>query len=331
MGHAVQDSKLSVVLLGTIAGPPPTPEQAGISSVVVVDGVSYVVDCGRSALTQYQRAGLKFGALRNIFLTHLHADHVADYYNFFLLGGVTPHPGGDAVPAGVRVYGPGRAGELPTAFGDVEVATVAPEDPTPGTVAMTDHCHRAFAYSSNVFLRDTGQRDPRDLVDAHDIELPRDVHADALKDRAPSMEPFIVMEDDLVRVSATLVPHGPVFPSYAFRFDTEHGSVTFSGDTRRSENLIRLARSSDVLVHEALRIPSPDSLTPVALDHMLQSHVLVGDVGEIAESAGVRHLVLSHNQDFGGTIDRMQWARLAQQNFGGLVTIGSDLASIAVA
>ncbi|MEN0136337.1 MAG: hypothetical protein AAGC80_14385, partial [Rhodococcus sp. (in: high G+C Gram-positive bacteria)] len=54
-----------------------------------------------------------------------------------------------------------------------------------------------------------------------------------------------------VEVSAVLVPHGPIFPSFAFRFDTAHGSVTFSGDTTYGHNLVRPAEGSDVLVHEA--------------------------------------------------------------------------------
>ncbi|MER5391002.1 hypothetical protein [Saccharopolyspora sp. NPDC002686] len=63
-----------------------------------------------------------------------------------------------------------------------------------------------------------------------------------------------VMEDDRVKVSAVLVPHGPVFPSFAFRFDTAHGSVTFSGDATCTDNLVKLARGSDILVHEAINL-----------------------------------------------------------------------------
>jgi ribonuclease BN (tRNA processing enzyme) len=55
------------------------------------------------------------------------------------------------------------------------------------------------------------------------------------------IKPFIVMKDDKVTVTATLVPHGPVFPAFAYRFDTKYGSVTFSGDTTKSTNLITLA------------------------------------------------------------------------------------------
>ncbi|GCE39450.1 Hydrolase (HAD superfamily) [Rhodococcus wratislaviensis] len=77
----------------------------------------------------------------------------------------------------------------------------------------------------------------------------------------PPCAPFTVMSDERVHVTATLVPHGPAFPSFAYRFDTEYGSVTFSGDTTVSDNLVELARGSDVLIHEAvtLRRQRPDT------------------------------------------------------------------------
>ncbi len=329
MNSELQNSRLAVVLLGTAAGPSPKADRAGISTVVVVDGASYLFDCGRSAVTQYQRAGLDYSALRGIFLTHLHVDHIADYYNFLILAGVNPRPGGDQIPVALPVYGPGRAQSLPPTFGGGHVATVAPDLPTPGTIDLTERSHEAFAYSSNLFMRDTGGRDPRD-IDVHDIALPATIRASPLGDRAPSMAPFIVVEDDRVRISATLVSHGPVFPAFAFRLDSEHGSVTLSGDTTRSENLIEMAQSTDVLIHEAIRIHDQRALTAVGLDHMLQSHVLVEDVGEIAEAANVPNLVLSHIDDTEGAIDVENWTRLAQRNYGGDVTVGTDLLSIPI-
>lgn len=330
MNSELQNSRLAVVLLGTAAGPPPKVDRAGISTAIVVDGASYLFDCGRSAVTQYQRAGLDYSALRGIFLTHLHADHIADYYNFLMLGGFNPRPGGDQIPAALPVYGPGRAQSLPPTFGGGHVATVAPDLPTPGTTDMTERCHEAFAYSSNLFMRDTGGRDPRDGVDVHDIALPATVRASALGDRAPRMDSFTIMEDDRVRITATLVPHGPVFPAFAFRLDSEHGSITLSGDTTRSENLIEMAQSSDILIHEAIRIHDQRALTAVGLDHMMQSHVLVEDVGEIAEAANVPKLVLSHIADTAGPIDVENWISLAQRGYRGNVTVGTDLSSILI-
>lgn len=85
------------------------------------------------------------------------------------------------------------------------------------------------------------------------------------------MEPFPVFEDDRVRVTATLVPHGPVYPSLAYRFDTEDGAVTFSGDTAKSANVVRLARGSDILVHEVIDVDFyAQTSGPALVEHMIR-------------------------------------------------------------
>ena len=89
-----------LVLLGTAGGPPVMNGHAGIASVLQVNGRNYVIDCGRGAVTQYKAAGLRFDALASIFITHLHADHLADYYNFFMLEGWGP-VGGDTADRGI--------------------------------------------------------------------------------------------------------------------------------------------------------------------------------------------------------------------------------------
>lgn len=329
-GQDRRRAKLELVLLGTRAGPPIDPYRMGISTALVVDGSTYLVDCGRGSVTQYVRAGLRLSALRSIFITHLHADHVADYYNYFLLSGSSPNSRGDAMPDHISVYGPGAAGGLPPTFGGGEAPTVSPARPTPGLVDLTNSCHDAHAYSHNVFLRDTGVRDARDLADVHEIDLP-DIGAD-YENTAPEMEPFVVMEDNKVRVSAILVPHGPVFPSFAYRFDTRHGSVTFSGDTTYTPNIPRLARDTDVLVHEAISLEGVTGLPPAYINHQIESHVEVQKVGTIAAAAQARHLVLSHIGDGArNPLNPRQWARWAQHGYHGRVTVGDDLQRIRIA
>lgn len=129
-----------------------------------------------------------------------------------------------------------------------------------------------------------------------------------------------------MRVSATLVPHGNVFPCFAYRFDTDHGSVTFSGDTRRSDNVVDLARGSDLLVHEAISLLAT-GLPPALVAGQLGLHTLVDEVGGVAQAAGVENLVLSHLIDFASPthLDPADWRRRAQVGYDGRVVVGSDL------
>lgn len=296
--------------------------------VVVVDGDDYLIDCGRGSTTQYMKAGLGFDALRNIFITHLHVDHLADYYNFFLSGG-SPNSNKVLLAGPINVYGPGPAGGLPPKLGGGEAPTVAPEDPTPGSATLTDRCHEAYAYSSNVFIRDARKRDIREMTLVNEIDVPN-VGA-SFENTAPAMEPFLVMEDDKVRVTATLVPHGPIFPAFAYRFDTQYGSVTLSGDTTHSENLITPATGTDILVHEAVSLEGAQGRNEAQTSHIRESHISVQEVGPVAQRAGASTLVLSHLTDLAQTpLDPAEWKNCAQDGYDGEVIIGSDLQRIPV-
>lgn len=55
----------------------------------------------------------------------------------------------------------------------------------------------------------------------------------------------LVMQDDNVKVTATLVRHPPVVPAFAYRFDAPDRSIVISGDTAPSDNLIALAQGAD--------------------------------------------------------------------------------------
>lgn len=324
--RASQPKGTVLTLLGTSGGPPADYVRTGISSVLTIGGRNYVIDAGRSSVTQYLNAGLLFSVLDAIFITHLHADHIADYYNYFLLEGNVTNDSNDNLAGPVTVYGPGPAGALPPPV-KPPAPTVAPGNPTPGITELTRRLNEGFAYSHNIFIRETAIRDVRTLQDVHDIAVP-DVGADPLGDTAPPMAPFPVYEDDRVAVSAVLVPHGPVFPSFAFRFDTDQGSVVFSGDTRASDNVVRLAQGADTLVHEVLDLEFYEQLgvPPPLLEHFKQGHTLTTEIGALAERAGVGKLVLSHLVPSNpGLFSDEQYLRKCQVGFSGKVHVGNDL------
>ncbi|MGH3652358.1 MBL fold metallo-hydrolase [Glutamicibacter sp.] len=192
---------------------------------------------------------------------------------------------------------------------------------------------RAFATDYNDRAIDSGKPVPQELFHARDIPLSEQALLDPNESPHPRMKPFVFYEDDRVKVSATLVAHAPVFPALAFRFDTDDGSVVFSGDTGPSENLIRMARGADILVHEVIapegaaqRYPEPRSPEDeAAYQHLLTSHTSVDVVGSIAQRAGVPTLVLTHFVPAGWPLER--W-RDAQKGYDGRVIVGADLDEI---
>ncbi|WP_213956143.1 MULTISPECIES: MBL fold metallo-hydrolase [unclassified Variovorax] len=336
--------RTNLVLLGTAGGRTSwngTP-LAGIASALEVDGDVYLVDFGEGWARRYfqARLGARFGnqgmaALRAAFITHMHADHVIGYPSLFTFG-MTDGLANRKVP--MKVFGPGRRGApIPIPGPDQTAAgtLVAPGNPNPGTVDMTELVIQTFASDINTGMREGRKPDPHSLVQAFDIRLPDGLAVDPNAETAPSMEPVLVYEDEKVRVTAVLVSHAPEFLCFAYRFDTADGAVVFSGDTGPDKNLVRLARGADVLVHEVIDTAWIDSFLPkprnagaeAVARHLVHSHTAAEDVGGVAQAAGVKTLVLNH---FGpADASPQRWAR-AQDGFTGRLIVGNDLMRIGV-
>jgi ribonuclease BN (tRNA processing enzyme) len=339
--------RTKVVLLGTAGGPVwwTGTDRKGISTAVAVGERVYLVDCGEGFGHRFRQTDLApsgpgsqartLNRLQGVFLTHLHSDHVVDYNSIPLFGLFSGLQ--QPRPQPVHAYGPGNRGRLPDVLppGRPAPPVINPENPTPGTVEMTDYLYQAFATDLNDRMRDSGSPDPRTRFQAHDIALPAGAN-DPTRHPPPRVAPFLVHEDDHVRVTATLVDHGQVFPSFGYRFDTDDGSVVISGDTAPSENLIQLAQGADVLCHEVIerafvealfgQPPFPPDVQAI-VDHLLFAHTTVEDVGDVAERAGVRTLVLHHYVPGNGPPET--WLP-AQQGFSGQLILGEDLMQIGV-
>jgi ribonuclease BN (tRNA processing enzyme) len=333
----VTASGAQLVLLGTAGGPTwlNGGERAGISSALVVDGQVYLVDCGIGAGRQYFRAGLDLKDLRGIFITHLHSDHISEYFNLQLYGWFSNL---ELIDRPVQAFGPGPRGALPPVFPGAEPKpeVVNPDDPTPGLEAMTGYLMQAYATDINDRMRDNLKRPLLDLVQPHDIVLPDGLDYHPNDAPSPDMEPFEIYQDDRVRVTATLAQHAPVAPAFAFRFDTEYGSVAFSGDTGASANVTRLAAKASVLVHEVIDEnwvrsrfgKGPYTSSQEALiNHHLTAHTPVSQVGALAEEAGAATLVLNHLVP--AHTPREVWQRAAD-GYSGELIVGEDLAVIPV-
>jgi len=188
----------------------------------------------------------------------------------------------------------------------------------PPLTKMTELFLAMNAYDIEVRIRDEGRVPLAPLILPHELT-----------------QGGVVMQDDNVKVTATLVDHPLVAPAFAYRFDGADRSIVISGDTARSDNLVTLARGADVLVHEALWLPAVDRILARDLnasrlkEHLLASHTAVEDCGRVAEAAGVKTLVLSHLVPGGdATITDEMWSNAARKHFKGRVIVGKDLMEI---
>jgi ribonuclease BN (tRNA processing enzyme) len=309
----------ALITLGVQAGPPPVPNKIGISSALKIGSDVYQIDCGLGSLNAFTNAGLRFDGLKSMFITHLHTDHIVDYFSFFLSGGYTAAK--DKAP--VAVFGPGSARGLPPSqVGNPNPSTIDTGDPTPGLAATTALLQQAFAYTNNIFIRDMGTDDIQDLARVTEIAVPP---GSDYRDRSPITDPFPVVTDDNAAVSATLVSHYDVYPAFGFRFDLAKSgvSVTFSGDTTKSDNLIALAKDTDILVHEAqFSLDDAYYHNRFPPNYLVNSHTSAEQVGEVAAAANAKHVILSHYSPT--DLPDSEWLTAVGKHYSGKVTVARD-------
>ncbi|WP_266170037.1 MBL fold metallo-hydrolase [Dyella subtropica] len=146
--RAAPASRSRLILLGTAGGPTPKPNRAAPAQAIVVDGVIYVIDCGNGVAQQMVKAGLDLGAIRNVFITHQHSDHNADYGNLLWLAWAAK------LHTGVDTWGPpplAKMTELFLQMNDYDIRTriadegrpalaplIAPHEITRGGLVMQD-------------------------------------------------------------------------------------------------------------------------------------------------------------------------------------------------
>ncbi|MDF1765977.1 MAG: MBL fold metallo-hydrolase [Gammaproteobacteria bacterium] len=124
--------------------------------------------------------------------------------------------------------------------------------------------------------------------------------AHAIDDAAP-----VLLEEDGLKITAFLVQHAPVVPAYGYRFDYKGRSLVISGDTTKSDELIRQSTDADVLFHEAqsnemlalmrtASLASGQTKRAKLFEDITTYHSTPEEAAEVANEAGVGHLVYYH-------------------------------------
>jgi ribonuclease Z len=201
---------------------------------------------------------------------------------------------------------------------------------------LPDLFHNTWQFGSGGPFKLYGPEGTRAIADGilqfygPDIHIRRDLTeklpAEGAKISAHEIKEGIVYEiPGEVKVTAFLVDHPPVTPSFGYRFDAGTQSIVVSGDTRPSPNLIRFAADADILVHEAYA-GSSSSPANGARWTIQAYHTSAKEAGEVARKAKVKMLVMTHlmpaNAADGDFIDE------AKKAFDGKIMVGRDLMRI---
>lgn len=298
LGAATASAELSVTVLGS-GGPFALTDRASAGYLVEVDGVPRIMMDGGGGTFLRLGQGRIFNMMRldMWLMSHLHADHVGDfapiiksiYYLRRSYNIFTP----------LTVIGPDAWGEFPSTSQFVDMH-------------FGDH-GGVYSYLHD-FLRTVYALDMK----LESIDVPYDYQV--------VTEPQKVFEKDGVVISSIPVMHGPregKTPSVAFRVDYNGQSITYSGDLNSSTgNLVRLAMGTDVLIYDTalrpgMRIDPPDLF-----------HSLPSEIGQAAQAAGAKKLVLSHLMPPYTDNDIAQIVRAVKRYYSGEVIVASDLLEV---
>jgi ribonuclease BN (tRNA processing enzyme) len=269
-----------LTLIGTQGGPGVTVQRAGESSLLTVGGKRYLIDAGIGASRRLAEAGVPLASLSTIFITHYHNDHTAGLFGLMTL---YSNPKGS-----LEIIGPPRTAE--------------------------------FVAGAVTLMRLNWE------IRAEEGGLP--VAAMEKMYQGRDVQPGLVFADENVRVTAMENAHFQFKPgslasrnkSYAYRFQTPHKVVVFTGDTGPLPALATFAQGADILVCEMVA-PSVLKTVPEAIKfHMVEEHLSPTQVGQLARDAKVKMVVLSHvvgvtPADLG---EIRKW-------YSGKVVLGSDL------
>jgi ribonuclease Z len=146
-------------------------------------------------------------------------------------------------------------------------------------------------------------------------------------------ETFEFKNDDL-EVKPFVVDHYPVEPAFGYQIKLsdkgKEKKVVISGDTRKSENLIKHALNADVLVHEVfVNLEFDDRrMSEKTLLNVSDYHTSPKEIGEIANIAEVKKLILTHFVP--PIFDESELIYKIAESYKGEIIIGEDLMSIEI-
>jgi ribonuclease Z len=277
---------LDLVFLGT-SGSMPTAQRAPTAILLRRGGERLLFDCAEGTQRQLLRSNVGLIELREVFLTHYHADHYLGLpgmlKTFALRGRETP----------ITIYGPPGLvelfGALRRIFGRLtypyELVELEPGEVLERTdyrlvTFPVDHGVSAIGYA----LVEHPRPGRFDVAAADVLGIPAGPERGALQ-----------------RGEAVTLPDGRVVAPEEVLGEPRPGrKVVLSADTGYSRQVIEAARGADVLVHEATFAEEEAERARETL------HSTATEAAEVARAAEVGLLVLTHlsNRYFGGEIER---------------------------
>jgi ribonuclease BN (tRNA processing enzyme) len=279
-----------LILLGTAGGPSIKKARAQPASALIVNGSVYIIDTGNGVGRQMALAGIAPQALRAVFITHNHSDHVADYGTLLL-----------------RAWQSGLKKPVDT-FGP------------PPLVSMTRSYMQYMDWDIQLRIKDENRPPFEPLVRPHDITREGIIFQDdnvrvtAAEVSHGAAKPAYAFRFDTAD------------RSIVFSGDTSK-SANLVKLAKGADVLVHEILNVDAV--DAM-VQATDPGNAELKRHIIEAHSPVADVGAVATEAGVKKLVLTHILPTGqAQWDRPElWMQEVGKVFKGEIVVGEDLMEI---
>lgn len=287
--RAQEDTRTRIILLGTKGGPSPgNSGRSNPSTLILINNVPYVIDCGYGASRQLLSAGVALERLRYIFITHHHSDHNLELgalvYNAWITGR----------PIRVDAYGP------------------------PGLLGMTRDFFDYQKFDIDTRIVDEGRPDPRKLITVHEFARPglvmqnEDVKVTSCRVRHPPITQSYAYRFDAKDRSVVIsgdTAYAPELAAFAKGADVLVHEVMYLPGIERL--ISRLPNAKRLREHLIAAHTLPEDVGRIAAQAAVKTLVL-------------SHFVPGDD----ATITDEQWAEGARKHFKGKIVVGKDLMEI---
>jgi len=272
------------------------PKRSGPCIAVLAGKKAFIFDAGTNGSQNLGPMGFPTGRVEEIFLTHLHSDHL-DGLGQMLLG--TWINSGRTSPT--KVAGPAGTAQVVEGF---------------NMAYQIDSTYRTAHHGAKV-------ANPASFgATAREIDL--------------SGGSKVVYQKDGVKITAFQVTHEPIHPAFGYRIDYKGRSVAISGDTAYDPNIALASKDVDVLFHEALNMEMVKTMQAAAKNNAAKGlekilfdiqdyHTSPVDAAKTAKQAGASDLVLYHIVPMLPSDALIpMFVRGASDEFDGKITVSED-------
>jgi ribonuclease BN (tRNA processing enzyme) len=288
-GKASSETKTRIILLGTKGGP--RVGEAGRSNpstLILINDVPYVVDCGYGTSRRLIEAGIGLDRLRYVFITHHHSDHNLEFGALFYSAWITGRP------IHVDAYGP------------------------IGLRKMAQDFFNYQKFDIDTRIVDEGRPDPRRLIAVHEFARPGrimrngDVKVTSCRVRHPPITQAYAYRFDASDRSVVIsgdTAYAPELAEFAKGADVLVHEVMYLPGVEKLVS--RLPNAKRLREHLMAAHTLPEDVGRIAaqagVETLVLSHFVPGDDPSITDD---------------------QWSEGVKKYFKGRVIVGKDLMEI---